>query len=459
MEHKSGRTIETSIRQIVDLVREKQYVRAREILLDFNEVDIAEILEELIEELGIEKSIVIFRMLPKDVSVDVFSYLDSEEQRAIITGITDTELQYIIDELDFDDKIDVLEELPANIVDKILERSTKEERKQINTFLNYPEDSAGSLMTPEYISLRKSMTVGEALAHIKKEGMDSETVYTCYVKDNGRKLLGIVSLRTLVISDEHILIEDILETDFVSVKVFDDQEYVSNQFKKYGFLAMPVVDKENRLVGIITFDDILDIIDEEVTEDFQKMAGVAASTEEYLDTSVWRHVRNRFPWLFFLMLSSMITGLVITHFESLLSNAIVLVTYMPMLMGTGGNSGSQSATLVIRGMALGDIELNDAPRVLWKEARVSFTIGIALSILNFGRIFLIDHQSVMVGITVCCSMLIIVTLAKIIGGLLPMLAKKLGIDPALMASPTIASMTDIISVITYFGLATLILGL
>ena len=458
MEHKSGKTIDASIRQIVDLVQEKQYVRAREILLDFNEVDIAEILEELIEELGIEKSIVIFRMLPKDVSVDVFSYLDSEEQRAIITGITDTELQYIIDELDFDDMIDVLEELPANIVDKILERSTKEERKQINTFLNYPEDSAGSLMTPEYISLRKSMTVGEALAHIKKEGMDSETVYTCYVKDDGRKLLGIISLRTLVISDEHILIEDILETDFVSVKVLDDQEQVSNQFKKYGFLAMPVVDKENRLVGIITFDDILDIIDEEVTEDFQKMAGVAASTEEYLDTSVWRHVRNRFPWLFFLMLSSMVTGLVITHFESLLSNAIVLVAYMPMLMGTGGNSGSQSATLVIRGMALGDIELNDAPRVLWKEARVSFTIGIALSILNFGRIFLIDHQSMMVGITVCCSMLIIVTLAKIIGGLLPMLAKKLGIDPALMASPTIASMTDIISVITYFGLATLILG-
>lgn len=458
MEYRTDRNLDKAIRQIIDLVREKQYVRAREILLDFNEVDIAEILEELIEELGIEKSIVIFRMLPKDVSVDVFSYLDSEEQRAIITGITDTELHYIIDELDFDDMIDVLEELPANIVDKILEKSTKEERKQINTFLNYPEDSAGSLMTPEYISLRKSMTVGEALAHIKKEGMDSETVYTCYVKDNGRKLLGIISLRTLVISDEHILIEDILETDFVSVKVFDDQEEVSNQFKKYGFLAMPVVDKENRLVGIITFDDILDIIDEEVTEDFQKMAGVAASTEEYLDTSVWRHVRNRFPWLFFLMLSSMITGLVITHFESLLSNAIVLVTYMPMLMGTGGNSGSQSATLVIRGMALGDIELHDAPKVLWKEARVSFTIGVALSILNFGRIYLIDQQSAMVGLTVCGSMLIIVTLAKIIGGLLPMLAKKLGIDPALMASPTIASMTDIISVITYFGLATLILG-
>ncbi|MDD2483822.1 MAG: magnesium transporter [Eubacteriales bacterium] len=459
MEFELEKSTDEAILQIVDLLREKQYVRAREILLDFNTVDIAEILEELIADLGIEKGIVIFRTLPKDVAVDVFSYLDSEEQLDIINGMTDKELHYIIDELAFDDMIDVLEELPANIVDKILEKSTKEERKLINTFLNYPENSAGSLMTPEYISLNTDMTVGDALAHIKEEGMDSETVYTCYVKDKGRKLFGIVSLRTLVISDDDIPLQDIMHTDFVAVNVFDDQENVSNIFKRYGFIAMPVVDKENRLVGIITVDDILEIIEEEVTEDFQKMAGLTASTEEYLDTSVFRHVRNRFPWLLFLMVSSMVTGLIISRFEVLLADVIVLVSYMPMLMGTGGNSGSQSATLIIRGMAVGDIELRDAPLVLWKEARISFTIGLALSILNFAKILLLDGQSVLVGLTVCCSMLIVVTLAKIIGGLLPMLAKKLSIDPALMASPMIASMTDMLSVITYFSLATLILGL
>jgi len=459
MDYELERTTDDAILQIVDLLREKQYVRAREILLDFNAVDIAEILEEVIAELGIEKSIVIFRTLPKDVAVDVFSYLDSEEQLSIINGITDKELHFIIDELAFDDMIDVLEELPANIVDKILEKSTKEERKLINTFLHYPDNSAGSLMTPEYISLDKDMTVRDALAHIKREGMDSETVYTCYVKDKDRTLLGILSLRTLVISDDSVPLVELMHTDFVAVNVFDDQENVSNLFKKYGFLAMPVVDNENRLVGIITVDDILEIIDEEVTEDFQKMAGVAASTEEYLDTSVFQHVRNRFPWLLFLMISSMITGLIITRFETLLSDVIVLVSYMPMLMGTGGNSGSQSATLIIRGMAVGDIELRDAPLVLWKEVRVSFSIGLALSVLNFFKIVLLDGQNYIVGLTVCLSMLIVVTLAKVIGGLLPMLAKKLSIDPALMASPMIASMTDMLSVITYFSLATLILGL
>lgn len=459
MEYEVGRMTDETTEMIIDMIRDKKYAKAREALLEFNPVDIAEILEEVISKLGIEKSIIAFRTLPKDVSVDVFSYLDVDEQLAIINGITDKELHFIIDELSFDDMIDVLEELPANIVDKILEKSTKEERKLINTFLNYPENSAGSLMTPEYISLRKNMTVGEALAYIKKEGMDSETVYTCYVIDAGRKLLGIISLRTLVVSDDNILLEDILHEDFVCVHVLDDQEQVSNQFKKYGFLAMPVVDNEERLVGIITVDDILEIIDEEATEDFQKMAGVAASTQEYLDMSVFQHVRNRFPWLLFLMVSSMITGLIINHFELLLADTIVLVSYMPMLMGTGGNSGSQSATLIIRGMAVGDIELRDAPRVLWKEARVSFSVGLALSILNFAKILFLDGQSVFVGLTVCCSMLIIVTLAKVIGGLLPMLAKKLRIDPALMASPTIASMTDMISVITYFSLATAILGI
>lgn len=459
MDYERDHLIDEAIPVIIQLIEDKKYGKAREKLLEHNEVDVAEILEEVMAILGVEKTIIMFRTLPKDVAVLVFSYLDTEEQVTIINGITDKEIHYIIEELDFDDMIDVLEELPANIVDKILEKSTKEERKLINTFLNYPENSAGSLMTPDYISLQKEMTVGEALDYIKREGMDSETVYTCYVKDKGRKLYGIVSLRTMVVSDRDVPIVDIMRTDFIYVNALDDQEQVSNLFKKYGFLAMPVVDNEHRIVGIITVDDILDIIDEEITEDFQKMAGVTATTEEYLDMSVWKHVKNRLPWLLFLMVSLMVTGLIITQFEGLLSQVISLVSYLPLLMGTGGNSGSQSATLIIRGMAVGDIDLKDARKVLWKEIRVSFIIGVTLSLLNFSKIIFLDHQDPFVALTVCSAMVIIIVMAKTVGGMLPMIAKRLKIDPALMASPMIASMTDMISVITYFLLASFILGI
>lgn len=453
------KTFDEIVEEIVQLLEEKKYVMVRNKILENNEVDIAEILEEILEELDLERTILVYRMLPKNIAVDVFSYLPVEDQVVIINGITDKETKFIMDELDFDDMIDVLDELPANVVDKILEKVPKAERSRINTFLNYPETSAGSLMTPDYISLRTDMTVGEAMAHIKKEGMDRETVYTCYVKDDSRKLLGIVSLRTLVVEEDSVTIEELMHEDFISVNVLDDQEDVSEAFKKYGFLAMPVVDKEGRLVGIITVDDILDVIEEEATEDFQKMAGVASSTEEYLDMSVWKHFKNRIPWLFVLMCSYVITGSIITNFEAVLAQVISLVAYLPMLMGTGGNSGSQSATLVIRGMALGDVELKDAGKVLWKEARVSFLIGIVLSSLNFLRICYLDGQGPWIGLTVCGSMLIIVMAAKIIGSMLPMIAKKVGIDPALMASPMIASLTDMVSVVTYFALATLILGI
>ncbi len=447
------------IQTIVELLESKKYSRARDEILKNNTVDIAEILEEVIEDLGMEKTIILFRTLPKDVSAEVFAYLPIDDQIDIISGITDREIQHIIDELSFDDMIDVLEELPANVVDKILEKTTKEERKLINTFLNYPETSAGSLMTPDYISLRKDMTVGEALAYIRKEGMDSETVYTCYIKDEGRTLLGIVSLRTLVVSEDNVQVKDLMHEDIICVNVTDDQEDVSDAFKKYGFLAMPVVDNEHRLVGIITVDDILDVIDEETTEDFQKMAGVAVSTEEYLDMSVWHHMRNRLPWLFVLMCSYVITGGIISSFEDVLSQVIVLVAYLPMLMGTGGNSGSQSATLVIRGLALGDIDTSDTLKVLWKEFRVSFLLGVILSALNFARIVWMDGEGPWIALTVCGSMLVIVMAAKIIGSMLPIGAKKVGIDPALMASPMIASLTDMISVVTYFALASLILGI
>ena len=447
------------IQTILELLDAKKYSRARDEIIKNNTVDIAEILEEIIEELGIEKAIILFRTLPKDVSAEVFAYLPIDDQIEIISVITDREVQHIIDELAFDDMIDVLEELPANVVDKILEKSTKEERRLINTFLNYPETSAGSLMTPDYISLRKNMTVAEALAYIKKEGMDRETVYTCYIKDEGRRLLGIVSLRTLVVSEDDVQVGDLMHEDIIYVNVLDDQEDVSDAFKKYGFLAIPVVDNEHRLVGIITVDDILDVIDEEATEDFHKMAGMAVSTEEYLDMSVWHHVRNRLPWLFVLMCSYVITGSIISNFQEGLSKVIVLVTYMPMLMGTGGNSGSQSATLVIRGLAVGDVETSDALSVLWKELRVSFLIGLVLSALNFARIFWMDGQSAMIAATVCGSMMLIVIAAKTIGSMLPIFAKKVGIDPALMASPMIASLTDMVSVVTYFALASFILGI
>lgn len=448
------------LKQVLECIESKKYSHARDLLIENNAVDIAEILEEVLEETDVEKTTVLFRILPKDIAVDVFSYLPPEDQIAIIGAITDKEVSYIMDELAFDDMIDVLEELPANVVDKILEKTSKDERKLINTFLNYPDTCAGSLMTPDYITLRKDMTVGEALVYIKREGMDSETIYTCYVKDEGRKLLGIVSLRTLVIADDFTPIEELMHTDIVRVNVYDDQEEVSDIFTKYGFLAIPVVDNEGRIVGIITVDDILDVIEEETTEDFERMAGVMADSDrDYLDMSVWQHVKSRIPWLFLLMCSYVITGGIIARFEVVLSKVISLVAYMPMLMGTGGNSGSQSATLVIRGMSVDEIDLDDFLKVLLNELGVSIIIGLALSSLNFIRIYYIEKQGVMVALTVCAAMLVIVVAAKLIGSMLPMLAKRIGIDPALMATPTISSLTDMVSVITYFTLAKIFLNI
>ena len=448
------------VQKVLDLLQEKSYFKARDEILKHNEVDISEILEEVLEELGLEKTIIIFRMLPKDVSVEVFSYLPSDDQVAIVQGITDREISYIIEELDFDDKIDVLEELPANIVDKILEKTPKEERRLINTFLNYPDTCAGSLMTPDYISLQENMTVAEALAHIKQEGMDSETVYTCYVKKEGRKLDGIVSLRSLVISDGDMKIADLMSTEYVYVNVYDDQEEVAETFKKYGFLAIPVVDNEHRLVGIITFDDILEVIEEETTEDIQRMAGVIDDSDtEYLDMGIFRHVRNRLPWLVFMNISAMITGTIILRFEAVLAQVIVLVSYLPLLMGTGGNTGSQAATLVIRGMAIDEIELKDVLKVFWKEFRVSLILGVLLSIFNMAKVVFIDGESILIGLTVALSMTVIVIFAKLLGSMLPMAAKKLGVDPALMANPMISSFTDMFSSVTFLLVASLLLGL
>ena len=452
-----------SMEKIFELLEEKKYFMARDELLKYNDADIAEMFEELLEEPErLERTIVVYRLLPKAVSVEVFSYLPSDDQLKIVDGITDKELNYIIAELDFDDKIDILEELPANLVDKILEKTPKDERRLINTFLNYPDNCAGSLMTPDYISLEKEWTVERAMQHIKEVGMDAETVYTCYVKDTGRKLIGIVSLSTLVVSDDNQRIMDIMHTDYVYVNVDDDREEVSEDFKKYGFLAMPVVDRETRLVGIITVDDILDVIEEENTEDIERMAGILdleQSDQEYLDKSVLKHARNRLPWLLVMMVSAMVTGAIINSFENLLSSVIVLVSYIPLLMGTGGNTGAQASTLIIRGLALGEVELEDALKVLWKEIRISLCVGLVLSVVNFLKIIIIDRESWLIALTVCLSMVIIIMFAKAIGGMVPLLAEKIGADPALMANPIIASSLDMLSVLIYFLMASLILGL
>ena len=463
MEEEEKTYAETSLEDIQDeiitLLDAKKYIRARYLLLALNEADTADVISETEDRLGMDIAIVLFRMLPKDKSAEVFSRLSSDDQTGIIARITDKEIKYIINEMDFDDMIDVLEELPANIVDKILEKTTREERKLINTFLNYPEFSAGSLMTPDYISLGQGWTVGKALDHIKRVGMDSETVYTCYVKDSGRRLLGIVSLRSLVTKDADTPLSEIMVDDTVFVNVFDDREKVSEAFKRYGFLAIPVVDNEKRLVGIITFDDILQTIEEETTEDIERMGGVISSTDkEYFDTKIIHQVASRLPWLLILMASAMLTGFVIMHFELQLSKLPSLAVYLPLLMGTGGNSGSQSSTLIIRGLALGEVAPKDALRILFKEFRIAILTAAALSAVNITKIIFFDGQIIDIAITVCCAQMIVIVLAKCLGGLLPLLAKKVGIDPALMAAPFISSLTDTFTCFVYFTLSSVILS-
>lgn len=451
---------EEDTERIIALLDNRSYFKAKEEILKYNEVDIGEILEEVLEKLGIEKTIIIFRMLPKDISVEVFSYLPSDDQLAIIDGITDRETVYLINEMDFDDMIDVLEELPANIVDKILEKTPKDERKLINTFLNYPETSAGSLMTPDYIALRSGMSCGAALEYIKKVGMDTETIYTCYVKGSTRGLEGIVSLRSIILSDAATPITEIMNDDYVYVNVYDDQEEVAEMFKKYGFLAIPVVDNEHKIVGIITVDDIMEVIEDEATEDIERMAGVMDDSDtEYLDMGVFRHARNRLPWLLFMTVTLMITGFILTRFELVLSQVIVLVSYLPLLMGTGGNVGTQAASLVIRGMSIGEIDMKDVLRVLWKEFRISIVIGLCLSLFNFAKIILIDGESVLIALTVAISMVTIVAFGKLLGSMLPMGARKIGIDPALMATPMIQSISDMVSCTLYMLIAAVVLGI
>ena len=442
-------------RNILQLIESKRYVELKKILSEMNEVDIAEVLDPL----DINTALLIFRMLPKDLAVEVFAHFSVDQQRDIVGAITDKELNYILDELFFDDMIDLIEEMPANIVNKILMNSTQEERKLINQFLKYPPDSSGSLMTIEYVELRKKMSVKDALAHLKEIGLNKETIYTCYVTDKNRTLEGIVSLRNLVVSNDDVLIEDLMEDEVIYVSTHDDQETVASVFKKYGFLALPVVDKELRLTGIITVDDIMDVMEQEATEDFQRMAAMAPSENAYLDTKVFDLAKHRIAWLLILMVSATFTGRIINRFNDMLQTVVILATFIPMLMDTGGNSGNQSSTLIIRGLATGEITLKDGWKVLWKEFRISLIVGITLATTNFARLLLLEKVDILIALTVSLTLIITIMTAKMVGGTLPLLARRLKIDPAIMAGPLITTIVDALSLTVYFSIASILLNL
>ena len=432
-------------------------------LLDFKKkaadclpVDIAEGLEEIEEDARVIK---LFRMLPKDISSDVFSYMNSDQQQLIAESATNAELKALVDDMFLDDTVDFLEEMPANVVKKVLQNADESTRKLINQFLNYPENSAGSLMTIEYVDLRDYFTVRKAMDYIRRTGIDKETVYTCYVIDEQRRLVGHVSLRKLIVAPESTYIRDIMDTNTVSATTTDDQEVVAEDFRRYDLTSIAVTDKENRLVGIITIDDIVDVITEENTEDIKKMAAIIPSDEEYSDAGVMHLVAHRLPWLMIMMISATLSSTIITSFESVLAGAVVLTAFIPMLTGSAGNSGSQTSVTIIRNMALGEVELSDWLRVLWKEARVGVVCGAALAAVNFLRMMIFSGTSMMISAVVSVTLMIAIVMAASVGCLLPMGAKRLGLDPAVMASPMITTIVDAASLLIYFMIATVMLGL
>ncbi|MDO5061647.1 MAG: magnesium transporter [Peptostreptococcaceae bacterium] len=440
---------------IKELIKNKNYLSIRDLLAQLNTVEISELIDELDEA----DVIVVFRLLPKDEAADVFAYLSSDQQESIINMITDVEMAGIIEELSFDDMIDIIEEMPANVVKKILKNTKVEERPLINQFLNYPEYSAGSIMTIEYVDLKKNMSVAEAIRRIRKTGIDKETINTCYVMDSERHLKGIVSLRTLITSADDVIVDDIMTTNYVSVHAADDQEEVAMVFKKYDLSAIPVLDAEGRLLGIITFDDIMDVIDQENTEDFHKMAGIAPSEDSYLEASIFTMAKQRILWLMVLMISATFTGRIIQQYEEVLQSVVLLAAFIPMLMDTGGNAGSQSSTMVIRSLALGDIGPRDVFKVMRKELAIALIVGACLAVLNFGRLLLFEKVPYAIALTVTLTLFLTVVLAKAVGSALPIIAKIVKVDPAVMASPLITTIVDAVALMVYFQLAHLLLSL
>ena len=441
------------------LLLDKKYADFMHAIDELNEIDAAEYLMSLPDEAMLSA----FRMLKKDTAAGIFSFMEIDMQESIIDRMSDTEIAMIIEDLFVDDAVDILEELPAIMVKRILKLSRPETRNLINKFLSYPEDSAGSVMTAEFIDLHKEMTVAQAIANIRKKGVDKETVYVAYVTNESRVLEGIVSLKDLIFAEPDALIGDIMETDILCANTLDHQEEVVAMIQKYDMLALPIVDKENRLVGIVTVDDAIDVIEEEATEDIEKMAAIVPSDKPYMRASVFEIWKTRIPWLLLLMLSATFTGQIIASFESKLAAIPVLIAFIPMLMGTGGNSGGQSSVTIIRGLAVGEIENSDIWKIVWKETRVAFFCGIILSVCNFIKIILVDNLifhnevSIMANLVVSLTLIATVIVAKIVGCALPVAAKKIGLDPAVMASPFITTIVDAVSLLIYFAIASAIL--
>ncbi len=434
---------------VKELLETKQYTTLRQKIAEMNGADIAAVMEELDQG----DMLKILRILPKNLAADVFSYMEVESQQFIITSLSERDAAGIINNLMADDAADLLEEMPANVVKKLLANANPETRRDINDLLQYPEDSAGSIMTVEYVDLKENMTVEEAIARIRKIGMDSETINICYVLDAKRKLVGTVALRYLLISPGDAVISDIMHENVIYINTLMDQEEVARQFQKYDFTAMPVVDNEKRLVGIITVDDIVDILQEEATEDMEKMAAIVPSDKPYMKTSVIETWKKRMPWLLLLMISAAFTGSILTTFEDALMAYGVLIAYIPMLMDTGGNAGGQASVTIIRGLSLNEIEFGDALRVVWKEMRVAFLCGTTLAAANFVKLLLFDRVGLMVALVVCLTLIASVMIAKVVGCMLPMLARRIGFDPAVMASPFITTIVDVLSLLVYFQIA------
>ena len=437
----------------IKLLAQREFKAVRSILDVMNEVDIASLLSTLSDkELALA-----FRLIPTDKAAEVFSNMDTSMQTYLVTMFTEKELKELLDDLYMDDTVDMLEELPANLVKRILATVSASDRSMINQLLNYPEDSAGSIMTTEYVDLREEMTVGQAMAHIKKTGIHKETIYTCYITER-RKLVGIVSAKDLMTTDDDVPIKDLMETEIISVYTHSDQEQVAQLFTKYDLLALPVIDQDGRMVGIVTFDDAMDVMVDEATEDITKMAAINPSEKTYFETSVLQHAKNRIPWLLILMFTSIITGTIITRYENAFAAIPLLVSFIPMLMDTGGNCGSQSATLIIRGIALDEIRFTDLFKVMFKEFRISLIVGAFLAVANGVRIF-IQYHNPGLAVVIACSLMGTVIMAKLVGCILPLLAKKVNLDPAIMASPLITTLVDTFSILIYFNIATVLFRL
>ncbi|MCI8386569.1 MAG: magnesium transporter [Acutalibacter sp.] len=441
--------------QLDTLLEERKFSQAAALAKDLMPADAALLLEELPEQ----KMPVLFRLCPKELAADAFAYMSPEAQEVLVQSFSDLELDEVMGQLFLDDTVDLIEEMPANVVKKILRHVDADTRRMINQVLNYPKDSAGSIMTMEYVDLKRSMTVEQAFQRIRRTGVEKETIYTCYVTDSRRKLLGIVTVKDLLLAQNDQILRDIMETNVKFVHTHTDQEEAARQLSRYDFLALPVVDGEQRLVGIVTVDDAMDVIQEEATEDIEKMAAMAPSDRPYMRTGIWETWRHRVPWLLFLMISATFTSGIISAYEGALAASVVLTGFIPMLMDTGGNSGGQSSATIIRGLSLGEIQYRDVPRVLLKECAVALLNGGTLAVANFAKLMLFDRVGLLVSAVVCTTLLAVVLAANLVGSSLPVLAKRLGFDPAVMASPLITTIVDAIALTVYFNIAKLILGI